>query len=82
MGQLVVSVSFRQEISSIWKRKMPEIDPAIVENFVVFDEISVQFPIDFVISSNTINNERTKELLFLKRTLQRFASKTLQKDCK
>ena len=82
MGQLV-SVSFCQEISSIWKRKMPEIDPAIVEIFVVFDEISVHFPIDFVISSNTINNERTRyAIIFLKRTLQRFASKTLQKDCK
>ena len=42
-----------------------------------FDEISVQFPKVFVFSYITLNNERTSYAIhFLKRTLQRFASKT------
>ena len=51
--------------------------------FVVFDAVSVQIPRDNVISSNTINNKRTSHtLLFLKKTVQRAASKTLQSDSK
>ena len=41
---------------------MIQIDPEIVEKFVVFvvfDAISVQFPRFFVEGSNTISNERT-----------------------
>ena len=41
---------------------MPQIKPETVKIFdiiVVFDTISIQFPRDFVISSNTINNGRT-----------------------
>ena len=61
MGQLVVSVYFRQEISSICKNKMPRIDPENVKQFevsVVFDAISVQFPRVFQIRSNTNNNKK------------------------
>ena len=66
---------------------MPHLDNENVEekfdDFVVFDPISVIFPRDFVISSNTINNERTCYAAhILRRTLQRFASKTLQNDSK
>ena len=61
---------------------MFQIDPEIgeiFEVFVVFDAISVGFPIVFVKGSNTINNGRTSYAShFLKRTLQRFASKTLK----
>ena len=61
---------------------MINVDLEIVEKFdlfVVFDTISVQFPRGFVISSITLNNERPSYALhFLKRTLQRFASKTIQ----
>ena len=42
---------------------MPSFDPEIIEKidvFVVFDAISVQFPRDFVSSSNIINNEKTR----------------------
>ena len=50
---------------------------------VVFLAISVQFPRDFVVSSKAINNKRMSyALIFLKRTLHRFASKTLQNDPK
>ena len=53
VGKLVVSVSFRYEISSIRKRKGPQIDLRCqnFEVFVVFDAISVDFPKDFVLSS-------------------------------
>ena len=87
--KLAVSVSLRYEVSPFSKRKMLQIDAETVENilsfsmkfFVVFNEISVKFPKDFVKRSNTINNERTSySLNFLKRTLQRFASKTFQND--
>ena len=61
---------------------MLQIDPEIVEKFevfVVFDAFSVEFPRFFVKGSNTINNERTSFALhLLKRTFQRFTSKTLQ----
>ena len=74
-------MSFRQPISSFSKGTMLEVDLDIVEIFelfVVFDAISVQFPRVFLISSITINNERTSYALhFLKRTLLGFASKTL-----
>ena len=53
------------------------------EVFVVFDGIPVEFPRFFVKGSDTINNERTSySLHFLKRTFQRFASKTLLNDSK
>ena len=53
MGKRVVSVSFRYEISSIRKRKGPQIDLRCqnFEVFVVFDAISVDFSKDFVLSS-------------------------------
>ena len=61
---------------------MLQIDPEIVEKFdvfVVFDAISVEFPRFLVKGSNTFNNERTSYALhILKRTFQRFASKTFQ----
>ena len=75
-----VSVSFRQQIRSISESKILKIDLEIAEKFevfVVFDAISVQFPRVFVNSSITLNNERTSYAIhFLKRRLQRFASKT------
>ena len=78
--KVVVSVSFRQQIKTIANSKVLEIDLEVVEkfdDFVVFDAISVQFPKVFVISSITLNNERTSYAIhFLKRTLKRFASKT------
>ena len=85
MGKFVVSVTVRQEISSLCKLKLLQIDPEGVERFgvfVVFEAISVQFPQDYVISSNTIINERTTSAkYFLKRLLQRLA-KILQNDSK
>ena len=49
--------------------------------FCVFGAISVQFQKDFVNGSNTIKSEKTSNAVhFLKRTLQRFASKTFQND--
>ena len=78
--KVVVSVSFRQQIKSISNSNVLEIDLEVVEkfdDFVVFDAVSVQFPKVFVINSITLNNERTSYAIhFLKRTLQRFASKT------
>ena len=78
--KVFVSVSFRQQIRTISNSKVLEVDIEVVEkfdDFVVFDAISVQFPEVFVISSITTNNERTSyAIYFLKRTLQRFASKT------
>ena len=76
----LLSLSFRQQIRSIFNSKMLKIDLEKVEkfeDFVVFDAISVQFPRVFVFSSITLNNERTSYAIhFLKRTLPRFASKT------
>ena len=63
MGKFVFSTSFHYKISSICKRKMPQIDPELSKTFKVFvvlDAISVQFPKDFVLSSNKINST-TKE---------------------
>ena len=61
---------------------MLQIDTEMVV-FVVFDAISVEFPKFFVKGSNTINNERTSYAFHvLKKTFQRFASKTLQNDSK
>ena len=60
--KVVVSVSFRQQIRTISNSKLLEIDLEVVEkfdDFVVFDAFSVQFPKVFVISSITLNNERT-----------------------
>ena len=75
-----LSLSFRQQIRTISNSKVLEIDLEVVDkfdDFVVFDAISLQFPKVFVISSITLNNERTSYAIhFLKRTLQRFASKT------
>ena len=66
MGKLVVSGRFRLEISSIGKRKLPQIDPEYVEHFevfVVFDTIFVQFLRDSVLSSNTINSTTKKRAM-------------------
>ena len=72
MGKLVVSVSFRYEISSIRKRKGPQTDLRCqnFEVFVVFDAISVDFSQDFVLSSQS-TQQRKNELcnVFFKRTL-------------
>ena len=72
MGELVVLVSFRFEISSIRKRKGPQIDLRCqnFEVFVVFDAISVDFSKDFVLSSQS-TQQRKNELcnVFFKRTL-------------
>ena len=51
--------------------------------FFVFDAISIQFSKDLVVRFNTINStteERALHYYFSKRTLQCFASKTLQND--
>ena len=75
--EVVVSVSFRQQIRSISNSKRLKTGVEIVEkfgDFVVFDAIFVQLRRVFVISSITLNNERTSYAIpFLKRTLQRFA---------
>ena len=85
MGKLVVSVSFRYEISSIRKRKGPQIDLRCqnFEVFVVFDAISVDFSKDFVLSSAIHSTTKKRAMqIFLKRILQCFASQTLQNDSK
>ena len=80
MRQLVVLVSFRQGMFSSCKRKMPQIDTEIYE---VFDTISEQFPRNFDISTDTINNKGTSyAICFLRGSLQRFALETLQNDSK
>ena len=79
MGKLVVLVSFRYEISSIRKRKGPQIDLRCqnFEVFVVFDAISVDFSKDFVPQST---QQQKNELcnVTLKRTLQCFTSETFR----
>ena len=53
MRKIVISVSFRREISSNCKIKLPKIGPEIVEKlevFVLFDAISVQFPENFLLT--------------------------------
>ena len=59
---------------------MPKVDLEIVGKFFVgLDAISVEFPRVIVISSITLNNEKTSYALhFFRGTLKRFASKTLQ----
>ena len=74
MGKIVVSVSFRQQTSTISKRKMIEVDLEIVEEFeflVVFDAVSVQFS-SFRFSSITLNNERTRYALLFKQNVAAF----------
>ena len=84
MGTVVVSVSYCQEVSPICKRKMPQIDLNCRKfcrsfcrfgyNFCTFSE---SFCCDF--QHNQLNNKRTNfASLFKMRTLQCFASKTLQ----
>ena len=71
MGKLVVSVSFRYEISSIRKRKGPQIDLRCqnFDFFVVFDAISVDFSKDFVLSSQSTQQQKNELCnVFLKRT--------------
>ena len=65
---------------------MPQIDS---ENFgklsfCRFDALSGHFPRAFVISSNTVKMKKNESyaVQYLKSTLQRFASKTLQNDSK
>ena len=63
---------------------MPKIDPEFVEkiwSFVV-DAISVQFPSDFAISSNTVNNKWTRITIVFGENVAAFASKTVQNDSK
>ena len=56
MCKLVVSVSFRHEIRSTFK-KMNQINTVEkFEVFVVFDAFPVHFPNDFVLTFNTINS--------------------------
>ena len=72
MGKLVVSVSFCYEISSIRKRKGPQIDLRCqnFEVFVVFDAISVDFSKDFVLSSQSTQQQKNELCnVFFKRTL-------------
>ena len=82
--QICVSMSFRHEISSTCKRKMPQIDPELSKKLNFFDAFSVQFSKNFALRSSTINSttKTSFALHFLKKTLQRFASKTLQNDSK
>ena len=83
MKKIVISVRFRQEIGSNCEKRF-QIDPKIVvrvEVSVLCDALSAQYPRAFGISSKAIKNDRTSFALhFLRRTLQRFASKTLQND--
>ena len=79
MEQLVVSVSFRQKISSFCEREMPQVDNKNVEKievFVVFDAISVQFPREFIICFNAINNKRTRLASIFEEKVAAFCSKT------
>ena len=70
MGKYFGTVSFRQKINSIIEKKIGSIDPGNVETIVVFDAIPLQFPKNFIINSNTINNERASfAAQCLKRTL-------------
>ena len=72
MGKLVVSVSFRYEISSIRKRKGPQIDLRCqnLEVLVVFDAISVDFSKDFVLSSQSTQQQKNELCnVFFKKTL-------------
>ena len=84
-GEIVVFVSFCPEIMSISERNASNY-PEIVEKFEVFvvlDAISVELPRFFGKVYDPSNNERMSYALhFLKRTFQRFASKTLQNDSK
>ena len=80
MGQFVVMLTFRREINSISKTKMPEIDPETVENFQCNSrKFSDRFRYKF-----KHNQQQKSELCinFWKITLQRFASKTLRNDSK
>ena len=63
MGKFVVSVSFRHKIILICKRKMPQIDPEMSKKIVDLDATSVQFPRDFVLSSNTINSTTNEQAM-------------------
>ena len=76
-------MGLRQEINTICFRKMPSNETENIEKFETFrfDTISAVFPVNFVKSSKTIKNETTSYAVhFLKRSLQRFASKTFQND--
>ena len=80
MSKFVVSVSFRHEICLICKRNV-QIDTKLSKNLMPILSFLMLFRSKF--QNHQLNNERTShELHFLKRTLQRFASKTLQNDSK
>ena len=59
MGKLVVSVSFRHNISSIWDKKMPQIDPECQKIVVL------SFLMQFMYVSNPTQStqQRKNELL-------------------
>ena len=62
MGKIVVSVSFRHEMSSICKRKLPQIDTELSQllKFLWFFMQFLYFFRDFFRSSNTINSTTKK----------------------
>ena len=64
MGKLVVVVNFCKAISSFCIAKLPQTDLNCQKKlvFVVCGKISVQFPKDFAVNSNTINLTTKKEL--------------------
>ena len=71
-GRTYVSASFCYKISSIRKRKGPQIDLRCqnFEVFVVFDAISVDFSKDFVLSSQSTQQQKNELCnVFFKRTL-------------
>ena len=76
--KVVVCVSFWQHIRTISNSKVLDIDLEVVEkfdDFVVFDAISVQFPKVFVISSITLNNERTSYAIHFEENVAAFCFK-------
>ena len=76
--EVVVSVSFWQQIRTISNSKVLEIDLEVVEkfdDFVVFDANSVQFPKVFVICSITLNEKTSYALHFFEENVAAFCFK-------
>ena len=77
MDKLVVSVSFRHDISSSWDRKMPQIDPECQKTVVL------SFLMQFLYVSNRTQStqQRKNELLitFFEENITVFCLKNISK---
>ena len=80
MGNFVASASFCH--GSVCQRKMAETDPELSKKIRRFDAFPVNFPREFFPTNSTQQQKKIYALHFLKRTLQRFASKTIQNHSK